>query len=131
MQLRSRGFGVSYEFMTNLFAEARSYGVALVLDVQPGRSPVEEEVEYLLPLLAEQFHRPSARSSAIEWRTAPLAAMPLAGRGCDVRIPGAATRPRLASVRLRVEISSRLRVFPRATCRLAAETGLDHDAGGC
>jgi hypothetical protein len=43
----------SYEVMRTLLAEARAYGFALVLDVQPGRSSVAQEVEYLLPLLAE------------------------------------------------------------------------------
>ena len=43
----------SHESIRALLAEARTYGFALVLDVQPGRSSVVEEVEYLLPLLAE------------------------------------------------------------------------------
>ena len=43
----------SYDLMTALLAEARANGFALVLDVQPGRSSVEEEMAYLLPLLAE------------------------------------------------------------------------------
>jgi hypothetical protein len=36
-----------------LLAEARAEGFLLILDVQPGRSSVEEELEYLRPLLRE------------------------------------------------------------------------------
>jgi hypothetical protein len=36
-----------------LLAEARAEGFLLILDVQPGRSSVEEELEYLQPLLRE------------------------------------------------------------------------------
>lgn len=43
----------SYDMMRSLLDDARSYGFALVVDVQPGRSSVEEEIDYLLPLLAE------------------------------------------------------------------------------
>ncbi|HET7694534.1 MAG TPA: hypothetical protein VFK57_02410 [Vicinamibacterales bacterium] len=43
----------SLELMTALLAEARRYGFALVLDVQPGRSTVADEIQYLLPMLAE------------------------------------------------------------------------------
>ena len=43
----------SHALMMALLAEARSYGFALVLDVQPGRSTVADEIDYLLPLLVE------------------------------------------------------------------------------
>ena len=46
---RRESFGV----MRSLLDEARLHGFALVLDVQPGRSTVEEEIEYLRPLLSE------------------------------------------------------------------------------
>jgi hypothetical protein len=36
-----------------LLAEARAEGFLLVLDIQPGRSSVEDELEYLRPLLRE------------------------------------------------------------------------------
>ena len=39
--------------ITSLLEEARSYGFALVLDVQPGRATVEEEIEHLKPFLIE------------------------------------------------------------------------------
>jgi hypothetical protein len=43
----------SFDVMRSLLTEARANGFALVLDIQPGRSSVEEEIEYLSPLLAE------------------------------------------------------------------------------
>jgi hypothetical protein len=43
----------SFDVMRALLDEAREYGFALVLDVQPGSSSIEAEIEYLLPLLAE------------------------------------------------------------------------------
>jgi hypothetical protein len=55
---RSAGGGLwrrreSADFISGLLAEARAHGFVLVLDVQPGRSSVEDEVEYLRPFLAE------------------------------------------------------------------------------
>lgn len=43
----------SHDFIAALLADARAHGFLLVLDVQPGRASVEEEVEYLRPFLAE------------------------------------------------------------------------------
>lgn len=55
---RSAGGGLwrrreSAAFITGLLADARAHGFVPVLDVQPGRSSVEDEVEYLRPFLAE------------------------------------------------------------------------------
>jgi hypothetical protein len=43
----------SGETIGELLSEARANGFKLVLDVQPGRSPVEAELRYLQPFLAE------------------------------------------------------------------------------
>ena len=43
----------SSDVILSLLEEARSYGFALVLDVQPGRSAVEDELAYLKPFLQE------------------------------------------------------------------------------
>lgn len=43
----------SSDVIASLLEEARSHGFALVLDVQPGRATVEEELEHLKPFLIE------------------------------------------------------------------------------
>jgi hypothetical protein len=43
----------TYDVMRAMLAEARAEGFKLVLDVQPGRSAIADELAYLRPLLAE------------------------------------------------------------------------------
>jgi hypothetical protein len=43
----------SSEVILSLLEEARSFAVALVLDVQPGRAAIEEELAFLTPFLEE------------------------------------------------------------------------------
>jgi hypothetical protein len=43
----------SADVIRSLLEEARAYGFALVLDVQPGRADIEGELAYLSPFLAE------------------------------------------------------------------------------
>jgi hypothetical protein len=43
----------SSEVMLSLLEEARSFGFAVVLDVQPGRSAIEDELAFLEPFLEE------------------------------------------------------------------------------
>jgi hypothetical protein len=43
----------SYDVIASILEEARSHGFLLVLDVQPGRAAVEDELAYLKPFLLE------------------------------------------------------------------------------